>query len=92
MGQMMMCGFTAAVAAGRTGREGLALGMLFAVLAAATVSRIGAIVAGLPKRSEFADMFTHAPAALWIAGAVVMGVLAWRSQRETTTAKTPSAI
>ena len=88
-GSMLMCGFTAAVAAGRTGREGLALGMLFAVLAVATLSRIGTVMAGLPKRADLATLFAHAPAALWIAGALVMGVLALKASkagRATTTA------
>ena len=77
-GSMLMCGFTAAVAAGRTGREGLSLGMLFAVLAAATLSRIVTVVAGLPKQTEYAALFAWAPALCWIAGALMVGAIALR--------------
>ena len=84
-GCMLMCGFTAAVAAGRTGREGLSLGMLFAVLAAATLSRIVTVVAGLPKQSEYAALFTWAPALCWLAGAVLVGMLALREKTQLAT-------
>lgn len=77
-GSMLMCGFTAAVAAGRTGREGLSLGMLFAVLAAATLSRIVAVVAGLPRQTEYTTLFTWAPAFCWVLGALLVGSLALR--------------
>jgi hypothetical protein len=79
-GSMLMCGFTAAMAAGRTGREGLALGLLFAVLAFATLSRIGAVLAGIPKQSAYASLLSAAPVACWLAGALVIGLLAMRKQ------------
>ena len=74
-GSMLMCGFTAAMSAGRTGREGLSLGLLFAVLAAATLSRIVTVVSGLPKHAEYAAFFTWAPALCWLAGALLLGAL-----------------
>ena len=77
-GSMLMCGFTAAMAAGRTGREGLALGLLFAILALAALSRIGTVLAGIPKQSEFSALLAAAPVACWLAGAVVIGLLALR--------------
>ena len=76
-GSMLMCGFSAAVAAGRTGREGLSLGLLFAVLAAATLSRIVTVVAGLPKQAEYAALFAWAPALCWVVGAILVGTLAF---------------
>ncbi len=79
-GSMLMCGFSAAVAAGRTGSEGLSLGLLFAVLAAATLSRIVTVVAGLPKQAEYAALFSWAPALCWGAGAILVGMLALRSR------------
>ena len=74
-GSMLMCGFTAAMSAGRTGREGLSLGLLFAVLAAATLSRIVTVVSGLPKHAEYSAFFTWAPALCWLAGALLLGAL-----------------
>ena len=76
-GSMLMCGFSAAVAAGRTGREGLSLGLLFSVLAAATLSRIVTVVAGLPKQAEYAALFAWAPALCWVVGAILVGTLAF---------------
>jgi hypothetical protein len=80
-GSILMCSFTAATAAGRTGREGLALGLLFAALAFATLSRIATVMAGVPKRAALAPLFTYAPAVCWLAGALLIGVLALRESR-----------
>ncbi len=79
-GSMLMCGFTAAMAAGRTGREGLALGLLFAALAFATLSRIATVLMGIPKQSAYAALLSWAPVACWLAGALVIGWLAMRKQ------------
>ncbi|MEQ1774120.1 MAG: hypothetical protein ABL891_10110 [Burkholderiales bacterium] len=79
-GSMLMCGFTAAMDAGRSGREGLALGLLFAALAFATLTRIGAVLAGVPKQSEYAPLLAMAPVACWLAGALVIGVLMMRKR------------
>lgn len=79
-GCMLMCGFTAAMAAGRTGREGLALGLLFAMLAMATLSRIGAALAGVPKREDLALLLSWAPVTCWITGAMVMAALMFRAR------------
>lgn len=77
-GSMLMCGFTAAMNAGRTGREGLALGLLFAALAFATLSRIATVLMGIPKQSEYAVLLSWGPVACWLAGALVIGLLATR--------------
>ena len=79
-GSMLMCGFTAAMAAGRSGREGLALGLLFAVLAAATLSRIATVLSGAPRQAHYAAIFSWAPTVCWLAGALLVGVLAFRKQ------------
>lgn len=75
-GCMLMCGFNAAMAAGRSGREGLSLGMLFAVLAAAAVSRIIAVLAGLPKQQQYAVALEWAPVLCWLAGALMLAAIA----------------
>lgn len=77
-GSMLMCGFTAAMAAGRTGREGLSLGLLFAMLAAATLSRIATVLSGAPKQPDYAGLFAWAPALCWLAGALLIGALVLR--------------
>ncbi len=74
-GSMLMCGFTASMDAGRSGREGLALGLLFAALAVATLSRIATVLAGIPKQSEYAALLPVAPVVCWLAGALVIGLL-----------------
>jgi len=79
-GSMLMCGFTAAMAAGRTGREGLALGLLFAALALATLSRIATVLAGIPKQSAYAPLLGAAPVACWLGGALIIGLLSLRKQ------------
>lgn len=75
-GSMLMCAFTAATAAGRTGREGLTLGMMFAVLAAATLGRIATVISGAPKQPDLAAVFSWLPTACWLAGALLIGALA----------------
>ena len=77
-GSMLVCGFTAAMAAGRSGREGLALGLLFAVLAVATMSRIITVINGLHKQPEYAALFAWAPVVCWAVGALLVGLLAIR--------------
>jgi hypothetical protein len=73
---MLMCAYTAAMAAGRTGREGFSLGLMFAVLAAATLSRIATVMSGAPKQQDLAAIFSWMPVICWLAGAVVVGALA----------------
>lgn len=75
-GCIMMAGFSAALAFGRTGREGMALGLLFSMLALATLSRLGAAAAQLNKLPEYAGLLAWAPVAFWLAGAAVFALLA----------------
>lgn len=75
-GCMLMACFTAALEFGRTGREGLALGMLFAALAGATLARIAAAVAELPRMPGFAAVLAWAPFAMWTGAALVFAALA----------------
>ncbi len=75
-GCIMMAGFSAALAYGRTGREGQALGLLFAVLALATLSRMGAVAGQLNKVPDYAGLLSWAPVVLWLAGAAAFAILA----------------
>lgn len=71
-GCALMAAFSAAIEFGRTGREGLALGLLFSMLAAATLARIGVTVAGANKLPEVAAVLAWLPAVLWLAGGMAL--------------------
>jgi hypothetical protein len=78
---MLMAIYTSAEELGRSGREGLALGTMFAMLALATIARIAVVLAGLPRSPALAPALVWVPVGLWLAGAGVMSVLAWRAAR-----------
>ena len=75
-GCMLMACFSAALEFGRTGREGFALGILFAAIAAATLARIAATVAELGRRPGFTDALAWAPFVFWAAAALIFTALA----------------
>lgn len=79
-GSMLVAIFSSADDLGRSGREGLALGTMFAMLALATILRIGVVLAGVPKNTALAPAVTWLPAVLWVAGGIVIGVLALRTR------------
>jgi hypothetical protein len=71
-GCVMMSAFSAALAMGRTGREGFATGALWSLLAVATFTRIAIVMAQLPKQPDFKPLLAWAPVVLWLAaGALV---------------------
>jgi hypothetical protein len=75
-GCVLMASFTAAIELGRTGREGLALGALFAILAAATLGRIAVVATEMHKQPGIGPLLSWAPLALWLAAGVLFAVLA----------------
>jgi MFS family permease len=75
-GCVLMASFSAAIELGRTGREGLALGMLFAVLALATLARIATVAAELHKHPALAPALGWTPLVLWLAAGLLFAVLA----------------
>jgi hypothetical protein len=79
-GCILMACFTAALDYGRTGREGLVLGLTFAALAAAALSRIFIVAMEINKNPVLAAWLPWTPVALWLAGAVVFAVLARRDR------------
>jgi MFS transporter len=84
-GCTMMAGFSAALAFGRTGREGAALGLFFGMLAVATFLRMGAVAVQLNKIPDYATLLAWGPVALWLVGAVVfMGLAVAHPVREAT--------
>jgi MFS family permease len=80
-GCMLMACFSAALEFGRTGREGLALGILFAAIAGATLARIAATVAELGRRPGFAEALAWAPFVFWVAAGIMFAALAARTAR-----------
>lgn len=75
-GCVLMASFTAAIEFGRSGREGLALGAFFAILAAATLARIAAVATELHKQPEIAPVLGWTPLVLWLAAGVLFAALA----------------
>lgn len=80
-GCMLLAMFSSATERGRSGREGLALGTMFAMLALATLLRIGAVLVGVPADAALASALRWTPAALWGAGGVLVAMLARRAAR-----------
>lgn len=69
--------FTAALDAGRTGREGRFTGLVFALLALAALTRFGFVVSGLQHSPGMSGLTGILPAVAW-AGALALLVLAAR--------------
>lgn len=75
-GCILMASFAAALEYGRTGREGLALGLLFAVLAAAALGRIAAVALEVNKIQGIAPALEWSPFVLWFAAGLLFIALA----------------
>lgn len=75
-GCVMMASFSAALEFGRTGREGLALGLLFAMLAIATLARMATVAGQLNRVPDYAPVLTWVPIVLWFAGGALFMALA----------------
>jgi hypothetical protein len=76
--------FGAALAIGRTGREGAVTGGVFALLAVATFARMAVVFAELNKDAQYAGLLAGAPIAAWlVAGlaAAAVAAVAHRSRR-----------
>ena len=71
-GAVSVAVYTAAVALGRTGREGRFMGTLFAVLAVAVAVRIGAVATGLVKLPGISALLPWLPAGAWLAAALLL--------------------
>lgn len=72
-GAVLMSATAAAIAIGRTGREGAAAGGLCALLAIATLARMAIVAGQLNQQPGFAGLLVWLPAALWgLAGLVLL--------------------
>jgi hypothetical protein len=65
----------AALALGRTGREGLLTGSIFALLALATFARMAFVYFELNKDVNYAGMLVAAPAGAWLAAGVLLMIV-----------------
>ena len=68
----LMAAFTAALEVGRGGREGLATGVLFSVLAGAALGRIFVTWMGIPANPAFANVLRDLPFGTWAAASLVL--------------------
>ena len=71
---------SAAIDAGRSGREGRFTGLVFALLAAAALTRFAIVVSGLNKAPGVAAWLAWLPAIAWSAA---LALLAWAVMRRT---------
>jgi hypothetical protein len=71
-GAASVAAYSAAVALGRTGREGRFLGTLFAVLALATAARLAAAGSGVAQTQFFSALQPWLPETLWLCGALLL--------------------
>jgi predicted MFS family arabinose efflux permease len=80
-GCVLMASFSAALELGRTGREGLALGLLFATLAGATLIRMAIALGQFNQLPEYAPLVRWVPIVLWlVAGILFIALAAVRSR------------
>jgi len=71
-GAAIVAAYTAAVALGRSGREGRFLGTLFAVLALAVAVRIAAVTGGLAQLPAISALLPWLPEAAWLLAALLL--------------------
>lgn len=79
-GCVLMAGFAAVLESGRGGREGLALGLLFAMFAVAAMIRMAMTIAGVNKQPDHAQLLAWMPALLWTSGGALL-IVAWMAGR-----------
>jgi hypothetical protein len=77
---VLACALPAAIAAGRSGKEGRNTGLVFSMLALAALLRLGLVAGELNKMPEAAQVLPWLPAALWAAAALLCAFGAGRAR------------
>jgi hypothetical protein len=73
----LMSAFSAALEAGRPGREGFLTGVLFSTLAAASIARLGIFIAGLQAHAVIGPRLENLPFIAWALAAFLMAMVAY---------------
>ena len=79
----------AALAMGRTGREGFVSGALWSLLAVAAFTRIALVIAQVPQDGTWKPVLAWMPATLWIAAGLLVLAAATASRRGARDPRTP---
>lgn len=82
-GGMFSVGITAALHFGKTGKEGLMLGLWFSMLSVAAFFRIGLVLSGHHELPEIKSLLGTIPIIFWILAAICL-VIVWRTQKQET--------
>lgn len=81
-GCVMMSALAAALAMGRTGREGFVAGGLWSLLALATLTRIAMVIAQVPQQPGWKPFLAWAPGALWLTAGLLLVAVAGATRGE----------
>ena len=82
-GAASLAAYSAAIAFGRTGREGRFLGTLSAMLAIAAFVRIGAVASGAIGEPALRSLLPWLPQSAWLLAALLLvAALSWRTKKE----------
>ncbi len=68
----MMSALAAALAMGRTGREGFVAGALWSLLAIAAFTRIALVIAQVPQQPAWKPLLAWAPGAMWLTAGLLL--------------------
>lgn len=79
-GCVMMSALAAALAMGRTGREGFVTGALWSLLAVAAFTRIALVIAQVPQNAAWKPLLAWAPGAMWLTAGLLLVTVAYSSQ------------
>jgi hypothetical protein len=71
-GCVMMSAVAAALAMGRTGREGFVTGALWSLLAVAAFTRIALVIGQVPQSAGWKPVLAWAPGAMWLTAGILL--------------------
>jgi hypothetical protein len=86
-GCVMMSALAAALAMGRTGREGFATGALWSLLAIAAFTRIALVIAQVPQSAAWKPLLAWAPGAMWLTAGLLLAGACLRDRPTATVAR-----